>query len=287
VQFVRFETEDGLRLNGLLANANSDVTVVHVHGRGGNFYENSFVRKMYDIYPRFGMNFLAFNNRGHSSYVEAYKHGQVVYVGSAIEEFDECLLDLEAATKFARSLGPNVVLQGHSLGCEKVMYYGQRRDNSLPLILLSPSDGYRLQTVYRSPETVEDQILRLQTTDSLQGLELLPPEEYGIRGDGVYYHVPITARALVSLLTGPAFRLLRRDCRLDYQFENRCYAYLGCKDGLQIDGAEVMRDILLGRFADVYVDLYPAGDHQLRGAMPEVFDCMMRWILRTVKGTAS
>jgi pimeloyl-ACP methyl ester carboxylesterase len=279
MQLVRFDTEDGLRLNGLLVSAGSDLTVIHVHGRGGNFYENSFLRRMYQEYPRFRINILAFNNRGHSSYVEAYRSGEVAYVGSAVEGFEESLLDLQAATAFARSIGSRIVLQGHSLGCEKVMYYGLNREHSLPLVMLSPSDGYRLQTVYRDPETVEGQILRLKSTYSLRGLEIVPPEEYGIRCGGLYYHVPITAQALVDLLTGPAFRLLRRGYQLDERLQNKCYAYLGDEDPLQIDGTQAMREVILERFIDAHVEIYPQGDHQLRGAMPEVLESIAEWII--------
>jgi len=284
MEFIRFDTQDGIRLNGMLANAESDITVIHIHGRGGNFYENSFARRMYDVYPRMGVNFLAFNNRGHSSYVEAYRNGEVIYIGSSIEEFGESLLDLEAAVTFARSIAPTVILQGHSLGCEKVMYYGQERDPAIPLILLSPCDGYRLQTIYIDPETVEDQIVRLSSTYSLEGMELVPPEEYGIRCAGIYYHVPITAKALISLLTSPAFRLLRRGYPWDNPLINKCYTYLGCEDALQIDGAEAMRDVVLERFVDPNIQLYPHGDHQLRRAMPEVFDSIEEWISRVVRG---
>lgn len=279
MQLVQFSTMDELRLNGLLAEAAGDVTVIHIHGKGGNFYENSFVRRMYTEYPQWGINFLGFNNRGHSSYVEAYKGEQVSYVGSAVERFEECLLDLEAAIIFARSLGPYVVLQGHSFGCEKIMFYGQMKDSSLPLVLLSPCDGYRLQTVWRPGETVEDQIERLRTQDTLHGLEFLPPDEYGIRAGGVDYSVPITARALVDLMAGPAFQLLRSGVNFNGpEINNRCFTYLGAKDALQIDGAQVMSDLISSRIRDPHIEIYPDGDHQLRGAMPQIFGSLATWI---------
>lgn len=279
LRFIRFEAADGLRLNGMLADADSDITVIHVHGRGGNFYENSFLRRMYDEYPRQGINLLAFNNRGHSSYVEAYMNGRVIYVGSAIEKFEDSLLDLDAACAFARTFSSKIVLQGHSLGCEKVMYYGGNRDGLIPLILLSPSDGYRLQTVYRYPESVEDQICRLQAADRLAGLEFMPESEYGIRNHDLYYHVPITAQALVSLMTGPAFRLFRRGYSLGEPLQNRCFVYLGALDALQVDGADAMAALVRERFVRPHVELYPQGDHQLRGAMPDVLHSLSKWIL--------
>lgn len=279
LRFIRFEAADGLRLNGMLADADSDITVIHVHGRGGNFYENSFLRRMYDEYPRQGINLLAFNNRGHSSYVEAYMNGRVIYVGSAIEKFEDSLLDLDAACAFARTFSSKIVLQGHSLGCEKVMYYGWNRGGLIPLILLSPSDGYRLQTVYRYPESVEDQICRLQAADRLAGLEFVPESEYGIRNRDLYYHVPITAQALVNLMTGPAFRLFRRGYSLGDPLQNRCFVYLGALDALQVDGADAMAALVRERFVHPHVELYPQGDHQLRGAMPDVLHSLSKWIL--------
>src|SRR6185295_14051483 len=197
MRLVQFETKDGLRLNGILEDTGSDTTIVHIHGKVGNFYENKFVKIMLEAYPAAGYNFLSFNNRGHSSLVEAYKNSDVVYIGSAVEIFSECILDLEAAEKFARTLSPRVVLQGHSLGCEKMMYYSQQVNPSIELVLLSPCDGYRLQNVYIAPETVDEQLARLQTEYRLQGLEWLPPQEYGIRVAGKAYHVPIVAQALV------------------------------------------------------------------------------------------
>jgi Alpha/beta hydrolase of unknown function (DUF1057) len=259
-------------------NASADTTVIHVHGRGGNFYENSFVRRMYEVYPENRLNFLAFNNRGHSSYVEAYKDEQVIYVGSAIEEFEECLLDLDAAVAYARTISPNVILQGHSLGCEKVMYYALKRDPTIPLIMLSPCDGYRLQVIYRYPETVEEQIARLKSDYSMESIDFVPPEEYGIRAGGIYYHVPITAKALVSLLESPAFRVLRRGYAWENPLANRCYVYLGGDDGFQVDGTVAMRDVVLERFTKPQVEIFERGDHQLRKVMPEVFDSIIRWI---------
>lgn len=279
LRLVQFEATDGLRLNGLLADAGSDITIIHIHGKGGNFYENNFVRKMYSEYPKMGFNFLAFNNRGHSTYVEAYHSGQITYVGSAVEEFKDCLLDLDAAIKFAHTIGQRVVLQGHSFGCEKITFYALYWDASVPLVLLSPCDGYRLQEVYRHPETVSQQLLRLKEKYALEGLELLPPEEYGIRVSGIDYHVPITARALVSLMSGIAFRLFRCDFPwADAQIENNCFVYLGQQDALQVDGAEAMRDLMQERFLDPHVEIHAKGDHQLRGAMPEVIASIGRWI---------
>src|SRR5215213_1120117 len=148
MRLVQFEASDGLRLNGILEDTGSDTTIIHVHGKSGNFYENKFVKVMLEAYPSGGFNFLSFNNRGHSSYVEAYQKGDIAYIGAAVERFEDCLLDLQAAEQFARTFSSRVVMQGHSFGCEKIMYYSQHINPTLDLVLLSPCDGYHLQNIY-------------------------------------------------------------------------------------------------------------------------------------------
>lgn len=284
LRLVQFEAEDGLRLNGLLEEAGSDTTIVHLHGKGGNFYENKFIKTMFDVYPAAGLNFLTFNNRGHASLVEAYKKGVVTYIGSAVEEFSDCLLDIRAAEQFAKTLGPRVVLQGHSGGCEKIMYYAQHVDASLELVLLSPCDGYRLQTAYRAPETVEDQLARLRSTYRLQGMEWLPPEEYGIRVPGVSYYVPITAQSLVDLITGPYFELSRLDKPWNGPtIDNPSFVYLGGRDALQVAGVLEMARGLHERLGNVKVNLFPDCDHHLRPLQREVALSVTAWLLENAR----
>jgi pimeloyl-ACP methyl ester carboxylesterase len=282
MRLVQFETEDGLRLNGCLEDVGSDTTIVHIHGKGGNFYENKFVKIMFEAYPTRGFNFLSFNNRGHSSYVEAYQNSQIVYVGSAIEKFEDCLLDLRAAEKFARTLGSRVVFQGHSFGCEKSMYYSLHANPNVELILLSPCDGYRLQQVFIAPETVEQQLDRLREEYRLEGLELVPPREYGIRVENVDYHVPITARALFDLMSGPAFELISLDKPWrGPTISSRTFVYLGGRDPLQVDGTEPMSQAFHQRIQNPHVAVFNDGDHALRPIHTEVLDQIASWLHQT------
>jgi pimeloyl-ACP methyl ester carboxylesterase len=279
MRLVQFETEDGLRLNGCLEEAGSDTTIVHVHGKGGNFYENKFVRMMYDVYRSEGFNFLSFNNRGHSSYVEAYKEEEIVYIGAAVEKFEDCLLDLRAAEKFARTLGSRVVFQGHSFGCEKIMFYSQHVNPNLEFVLLSPCDGYRLQEVFMFPETVEHQLERLRKEYHLEGLEWLPPREYGIRVPGVDYHVPIVAQALVDLMSGPAFELIALDKPWQGPLlSSNFFIYLGGRDPLQVDGVEAMSQAFRARMQNPNIAVFADGDHALRPVCNEVLGQITSWL---------
>jgi pimeloyl-ACP methyl ester carboxylesterase len=279
MQFIQFDTEDGLRLNGILKNVGSDTTIVHIHGKAGNFYENKFVKLMFEFYASAGFNFMSFNNRGHASYAEAYQNGKIAYIGTAVERFEDCLLDLTAAKMFAKNFGSRVIFQGHSFGCEKIMYYSQQIDPTVELILLSPSDGYKLQMVYITPETVEDQISRLKNTYKLEGMEWLAPEEYGIRVEGVNYHVPIIAQALVELMSGPAFEILSLD--KSWRGPNitaRSYIYLGGCDGLQVDGIEKMVDTLQERFDAATIAVFEDGNHHLKPIETNVMKSIVSWI---------
>lgn len=279
MRLIQFETGDGLRLNGILEDVGSDTTIVHIHGKSGNFYENKFVKIMLEAYPSAGFNFLSFNNRGHSSYVEAYKKGDIAYIGAAVETFEDCLLDLQAAEKFARTFSSRVVMQGHSFGCEKIMYYSRHVNPKLDLVLLSPCDGYHLQNIYIEPETVEEQLARLRRDYSLEGLEWLPPEEYGIRVSGKSYHVPIVARALVNLMSGPAFELLSLEKPWSGPpISSRSFVYLGGRDVLQVAGVEPMVKQLRARFKDARIAVFQNGDHHLAPIQHEVIESISSWL---------
>ena len=279
LRVVRFDTDDGLRLSGLLNDVGSDTTVIHVHGFGGNFYENTFVDVMRDAYAIANLNFLAFNNRGHGSYVEAYQNGAMAYVGAAVEDFEDCLLDIGAAVRFAQTVGSRVVLQGHCMGAHKIMHYARRVDSSVELILLAPCDMYRAQAEYIHPERVEDQIARLRASYRLEGMEWLPAQEYGVKVPGVEYHVPVVAGALVAMLSSPAYQTLRADAPWQGEtWPNRAFVYLGGRDPLNFDGIAPMKKMLGERLSDASVVVFADGGHQLKPVEREVSAAIAEWV---------
>jgi hypothetical protein len=230
------------------------------------------------------LNFLVFNNRGHDCLSEAYRTGQVVYVGGSIEDFTECILDIAAAVRFAKELGDEVMLQGHSHGCEKVLHYVQTTSAGHPIVLLSPSDSYQLHRRYLAQraaggESVEQQIARLKTTYTLSGWEWLPEGEYGIATDHAAYEIPSTAASLHGLMDGPAFQILRLDIPWrGERLANPAWAYLGGQDPLQIDGPLRMSHGLHQRLANAKVVVAPGGDHHMRPVQHEVITSLTAWI---------
>ncbi|MBI2971051.1 MAG: DUF1749 domain-containing protein [Candidatus Aenigmarchaeota archaeon] len=146
-EIVKFSTKDGIELQGVLADAKSTVGLLHVHGLAGNFYENSFLDTLADAAAGNRITFLSMNTRGHD-YVndlvrfDGKKH-KIINIGGALERFEDCLLDIQAGISVLKSRGcTNIVLQGHSSGCQKIAYYHlETKDPSVTgMVLLAPAD---------------------------------------------------------------------------------------------------------------------------------------------------
>lgn len=64
-------------------------------------------------------------------------------IGGCYEKFKDCLLDIEGAITYAKNKKyTEIILEGHSYGCNKVLYYyDKKRDTSIKkIILLAPCD---------------------------------------------------------------------------------------------------------------------------------------------------
>jgi dienelactone hydrolase len=146
---VKFHTSDNLRLDGLLfePEAKTDKIVIEVHGTSSSFYTNQFVPVFAEHITGAGRAFLSFNNRGAELEKRFYReiNGKVVekvVLGSKHEVFEDCLLDIRAAVDYAESLGyTDIVLSGHSYGCNKVVYYALANNFEGGIILLAPCDS--------------------------------------------------------------------------------------------------------------------------------------------------
>lgn len=156
-RLVHIATQDKLGLHGLLyiPDISTQKLILHIHGMGGNFYENHFLDFMSKTYTDNGYAFLSINTRGHElvadfalavSDKEEYRR-----IGVVNEIFEECVIDIGAWMDFAEQEEfSEVFLQGHSLGCSKVAYYlAKTQDIRIKkLILLSPADMVGLTEKY-------------------------------------------------------------------------------------------------------------------------------------------
>lgn len=147
-ELVRIKTEDSLELQGILFEPEkSDKALIHIHGWTGNFYENVFIDYVAKEAVSNGFAFLSFNTRG-AGHIQEFlrKQGsktEYVKIGGSLEKFEESVLDLKAATEFLNRRGYKIfVLEGHSTGCQKAVFYKYKtKDEKVKgLVLLEPTD---------------------------------------------------------------------------------------------------------------------------------------------------
>lgn len=205
---VQVKTRDGLWLYGLHLQADKNDTVfINIHGTASNFYEEYFIEVFANAFLKEGISILSTNNRGAGVY-DAYQKS-----GAAVEKFEDCISDIDAWMEFAITEGyKKIVLSGHSLGTEKVVYYmnhGKYADKVTSIVLLAPSDSYgshreldgeinpRLDDVENLLKKSEDLV------EQSRGDTFLPRDAYGSREGAM----PKSAESFLDAL-GPKSKLL-------------------------------------------------------------------------------
>ncbi len=148
---VQVQTVDGLALHGLLTEPpqTAGTIAIHIHGAAGSFYGNSYFDALTHALVASGIAYLSTNNRGSGVY-ELEKG--TVYHGVSLERFEDSVLDIDAWISFALRKGyKDVVLEGHSYGTEKIVYYmtkGKYREDVRGVILFGFSDNVGSQAKY-------------------------------------------------------------------------------------------------------------------------------------------
>jgi len=151
MDFCYVRTSDDLKLQGVQYEPEAkDVCVLFVHGMSGNMIENYFADLLGQRLAQSGIGFLYGHNRGYNhindiatSKLKDKGGYETKRLGATYEIFTDCLLDIDAWIEEVRKLGyRRVVLMGHSLGCNKTIYYFSQKkpDNVVGVILASPPD---------------------------------------------------------------------------------------------------------------------------------------------------
>lgn len=142
------------------------------------------------------MAYLSTNNRGAGVY--ELEKGSISH-GVSLEKFADCLLDIDAWIEFALDKGyENIVLEGHSYGTEKIVYYmneGQHRDRVTGVILLGFSDNVGAQMKYE--QSIGTHYLQEAQALASQGEpERLLRDLFGLCGE-----LPISAQTYLDCFT--------------------------------------------------------------------------------------
>ena len=177
-ELVRINSIDGLEEVGILYTPNNktEKIVVHVHGLNGNFYENRFLDVLSKTYTDKNHAFLTFNNRGKDYITEMNKGNDIAIIGGCLERFKDCLLDIEGVINWVKEKGyKEIILEGHSYGCNKVLYYySKKKDQSIKkIVLLAPCDipetvkKYLTQEEYDTAKLESTRLVKENKEDAL------------------------------------------------------------------------------------------------------------------------
>lgn len=143
---INIRNSENVELEGYYFDAQSNTCALHIPGFGGAF--ESLPEIIGNFCQRQGIAYLCGLTQGAYPSHEYKKYNQdgsfsIKLGGAMYENFDDSKDDIDAWVKFLLSQGyENIFLVGHSLGCNKVLYYA--KENNLQcikgIILLAPQD---------------------------------------------------------------------------------------------------------------------------------------------------
>ncbi len=193
VEFVRFKAADEVELQGWLSNQEGDVAVLHIHGMAGNGYENYFLDTLRSMYVEQGISFFAIDTRGRGIISDFRQNDGWKHAGSCYEIFEESIEDIRGAITYLKSIGKTrFILQGHSLGCSKIVNYlvTDNPSDVEKVVLFAPTD----MIAWASADTDHEQNMQKATVllEQGNGEELVDSQCWKLD------KTPLSAQAYVS-----------------------------------------------------------------------------------------
>lgn len=232
-EFVEVITKNNIKLPGMVTDNGNKKCIIYVPGMTGNFFESEFIRNLAAKTSEKGYDFIFSHNQG-SFQIMDYKYlredgkWKSKTIGTAFEDFEECLNDIQAWIDYAISIGKEeIILIGHSKGCNKIVYYLSKNDNSKisKVILLSPQDvanfndlefhaGMHEEAIKNIEEGYPDKLL----TKKFLGFAYLSSKEY----------LEVVDSNIVNNLP---YKLLRDDFSQFEKNNKETLVVIGTKDG--------------------------------------------------------
>ena len=178
---LEIATKRGTVLNGVLFDSEkkSDTVLIAITGIHGNFYSNPFYFNIGDTLSANGIDFIYAQTNDAFGEIETInvKTKKKELIGSWNERFFYTEEDIGAYIDFAAKNYKKIILAGHSLGANKVIYYlsktfDERVDK---FIFLSPAN---LTYIMKNVSEYEKKIIK-KFVDYGQGEKVLPFEFMG------------------------------------------------------------------------------------------------------------
>lgn len=281
-RIVKFNSRRNRILAGVLySNSdNPEKVIIHVHGSYGNFYNNSFIHVFAERLNKLNIAVLSFNLTCHDGFSEGFfTNGDFEYVGGAVSVFDESEIDIGGAIDFINSLYKNaeIILQGHSLGCDRIIQYLVKSEEKYRFSLFSPCDSYELYKRWLKNEDVKKNINRISKKYNCG--EWLEESEYGINNNGEEYILPIKKETFISIVTGAPFYYLNYMLDPPFYIESKCFICLCGNDQLQTYSSEEWFSYLKKHFYNSSEYYFENADHDLIPCYNEIYEMYQKWIL--------
>lgn len=145
IEFINnYYTKDGLKLPMVhFESKEKDIVVICIHGMCGTIIDNYFATVWGKLLAEKNIGFIYEHNRGHSIENDiVMKDAPSKRYGCMYEIFEDSIYDIDLAIEAAKEKGyKRIILLGHSLGCNKVIYYYYKKHpNILGIILASAPD---------------------------------------------------------------------------------------------------------------------------------------------------
>ncbi|MBQ9389400.1 MAG: DUF1749 domain-containing protein [Synergistaceae bacterium] len=172
-------TKRGSVLNGVLFrndDAKADTVMIAITGIHGNFYSNPFYYNFGETLNAGGIDFVYAQTNDAFNRIETFNSitKQPETIGSFNERFSYTDEDIDAYLDFAEEQGyRKIILAGHSLGANKVIYYLSRHHDTKRVshfLLLSPAN---LEWLLNGVTEREKSIVR-SMADEGRGNEMIP-----------------------------------------------------------------------------------------------------------------
>ncbi len=170
-------TKRGTVLNGVIFDSEktaADTVVIAITGIHGNFYSNPFYFNIGETLSSHGIDFVYAQTNDAFGQIQTYnaRTGEDEIIGSWNERFSYTDEDIDAYLKFAEKSGyKHIILAGHSLGANKVIYYLSRHhDEKRPehFFFLSPANlTYMIKNVTEDEKEIVRRMVRYGQGDKM------------------------------------------------------------------------------------------------------------------------
>ena len=136
-QIINFKAKDGIKLDGIIYKTDNKTNkvLIQIHGMTSNCFKNrnTVIAKAVE---ELKIDTISFNNRG-SHIIKYITDGNKKFLGgTAYENIEDSEFDIVGAIEYAISIGyTEIYLQGHSLGCTKIVYtYNKLKEQNSNLL---------------------------------------------------------------------------------------------------------------------------------------------------------